>query len=301
MSANEPTVGQTDTPRFAIAESRTLENHMHLVIMESPGVWPERALCGARVTSAAWDLTGWGRQPEGETRRTYVFCEICTEERSIAYPEVPQQPASKMIIIPTKRDFGGDETNATEDTASFWSVWDAHLWVADFVTRALAEDYVRLKAAARAVAQPEPTNPALMPHEYTEPLPGGDPCKICGVFTNSLHHPFAEGVAQPEPAASEPQRWSIEDIFGRMETLSTKLCQTQAYILKAAEKSGLRLVPAEADEPSRDDAIRELDTAIREMEDAGPLHSIVDGRGYVADIRAAFDRLRATPVPSPHR
>ena len=33
---------------------------------------------------------------------------------------------------------------------------------------------------------------AWLPHEYSEPLPGGDPCRVCGVFTNSLHHPYGE-------------------------------------------------------------------------------------------------------------
>jgi len=33
---------------------------------------------------------------------------------------------------------------------------------------------------------------AWLPHEYSEPLPGGDPCRVCGVFTNSLHHPYGK-------------------------------------------------------------------------------------------------------------
>ena len=42
-----------------------------------------------------------------------------------------------------------------------------------------------------------------MPHEYTEPLPGGDPCKICGVFTNGLHHPYALPDLDWVPLAEE--------------------------------------------------------------------------------------------------
>lgn len=149
----------------------------------------------------------WNRQAEAEDVRRRVFCASMADvfEADAPARELPklwalieETPYLDWQLL-TKRP-----ERVLETVPPSWlKSWPRHVWLGCSVEdQATADERIphllATPAAVRFVSA-EPLLGAvdlrpLLPHAYTEPLPGGDPCKVCGAFTNGRHHPYAVGV-----------------------------------------------------------------------------------------------------------